>query len=365
MRFSRFVTQVAASVGGVIQRNDWRKGSVMTSSSNQFLMPWLGETSEATIQRPSLSNLIKWSMSRKSPVIPPRGSFPLHRPTFGLSSAANNETRCTWIGHSTCLLQVNGINILTDAVFSERCSPMQWIGPKRLVPPACSVKDLPQVHVVLTSHNHYDHLDWQSIVDLETYHKPIYICGLKLGEWFRDTAGVQAERVKELDWWQSVSLFKDTISFQFVPVQHWSKRRPWGDERKTLWGGFAVATDKFKFFFNGDTGFHSELYEEIAKRCGPFDLAAIPIGAYEPRFIMKMQHVNAEEGYDIHRILKSSLSFGIHHSTFVLTDEPIDEPKKKIEALTKENPNVPPFWAIEHGASIVFDSNKKFRLCID
>ena len=145
------------------------------------------------------------------------------------------------------------------------------------------------------------------------------------------------------------------LKLQFVPVQHWSKRRAFGDERRTLWGAFSVEVDGFKFFFNGDTGYSEELYQEIATRCGPFDLAAIPIGAYEPRNIMQVQHINPEEAFLIHRHLQSKCSIGIHHATFVLTDEPVREPAERIKQISDSNPEVPPFLAIKHGSSITYD----------
>lgn len=336
---------------------DWRRGSVKTSSGT-YLMPWLGETNEQNIQRPSFSIIAHWIATRRPPSPPPPDTFPLHRPNFDVQPS---EMRCTWIGHATCFLQAAGFNILTDAVFSNRCSPVQWAGPLRFVPPACSISELPKVHVVLTSHDHYDHLDWHSVADLEKYHRPIYVCGLKLGKWFTDTAGINRERVIELDWWESVTVL-DNVNVQFVPVQHWSKRHAYGDERKSLWGGFSVCINEFKFFFNGDTGFNSELYEEIGRRCGPFDLCAIPIGAYEPRSVMTMQHVDPEEAFMIHQLLKSTLSFGIHYATFILTDEPIEEPKIRIEKISKINSDVPPFLAIDHGSSITFDAAKCFKI---
>lgn len=324
-------------------------------------MPWLGETDDDNVQRPSFSTIARWIATRKPPNPPPPGHFPVFQPNFVVQ---DGEMKCTWIGHATCLLQMGGLNILTDAVFSNRCSPVQWAGPVRFVPPACLVDKLPHIHVLLTSHDHYDHLDWQSIVDMEKYHQPVYICGSKLGKWFTDTAKIELRRVIELDWWEKVDLFEGSLSIQFLPVQHWSKRHAYGDERKSLWGGFAVMTKQFKFFFNGDTGFSSELYEEIGKRCGPFDLCAIPIGAYEPRSVMAMQHVDPQEAYLIHRLLGSSVSFGIHHATFILTDEAVEEPKIRIEKISHDNLDSPPFLAIDHGASIVFDSSKCFRVSL-
>lgn len=320
----------------------WKHGSV--PKNGKFIMPWLGE-----FKRPSLSTIIKWMFTRTAPSFPLPGAFEVKAPDY---SQVADSMKCTWIGHATCLLQSGGLNILTDPVFSERCSPFQWTGPRRYTPPASRISELPKVHLVLISHDHYDHLDYNSIIAIEKRFKPIYACGLKLGSWFIKEANVDPERVLEFDWWQTKKLFNDACSVQFIPVQHWSKRQIFNDDCRSLWGGFSVQINDLKFFFNGDTGYSSELYQEIGRRCGPFDLAAIPIGAYQPRHIMKTQHVNPDEAFLIHQDIGSKLSFGIHHRTFILTDEPVHEPAERIMQLSKENSHVAPFHAIIQGESI-------------
>ena len=333
----------------------WKVGSVRAGKGGKFVMPWLGE-GNSEFKRPSPGVLIKWLLTRNSPNFPKVDTFQVEKPDF---SPIENEMKCTWIGHATCLLQVGGFNILTDPVFSERCSPVQWAGPLRYVPPACKIRELPPIHMVLISHDHYDHLDWDSILALESQFKPIYACGLELGSWFIREAGVSPDRVVEFDWWQTRSFFNDNCHVQFVPVQHWSKRRLFNDECRSLWGGFSVQVDGLRFFFNGDTGYDDKLYEEIGHRCGPFDLAAIPIGAYQPREIMKTQHVDPDEAFMIHQKIKSSRSFGIHHGTFILTDEPVKEPSERINKLSFDNPQIPPFTAIKHGSFI--SVSKKYK----
>jgi len=223
--------------------------------------------------------------------------------------------KCTWIGHATCYLQLtsNSRAVLTDPVFSSRCSPIQWVGPERIVPPACAIADLPRVDAVVISHDHYDHIDTDSIVELEKIHRPHFVCGLGLAQYFRGVLPSDAHsRIVELDWWQEIDLFPDDkegpLKVRFVPVQHWSKRWLWGDELKSLWGGYYItgpAEVGERFFFNGDTGYSQPLYAELGRRCGPVDLAAIPIGAYAPREIMAPQHVDPEEAPKIHRDIKS------------------------------------------------------------
>lgn len=329
--------------------HSWKLGSVRHSSTGHFRMPWLS----SDFQLPSPLAILKWKLFGKAPDFPAPGTFEVVKPDF---STEERGMKCTWIGHATCLLQAGGFNILTDPVFTKRCSPVQWAGPLRYVPPACRIKELPQIHMVLISHDHYDHLDWNSIKALESRFKPIYACGLELGSWFTEYVGVPSERVIEFDWWQEKSFFENgACRVQFVPVQHWSKRRIFNDTCRTLWGGFSVEIDGKKFFFNGDTGYSEELYEEIGKRCGPFDIAAIPIGAYQPREVMQTQHVDPDEAFLIHQKIKSKLSFGIHHATFILTDEPVKEPAERINKLSSDNPQIPPFTAIKHGSSIIIN----------
>lgn len=329
----------------------WKAGSVRVAKNGKFTMPWLadGPNKSSEFKRPSFGTILKWTLTRKSPSFPVPGTFTVEKPDF---SEVKNGMKCTWIGHATCLLQVGGFNILTDPVFSQRCSPVHWAGPLRYVPPACKIKDLPPIHIVLISHDHYDHLDWDSILALEKRFKPIYACGLELGAWFIDEVRVPADRVIEFDWWQTKGFFEDKCQVQFVPVQHWSKRKVLNDDCRSLWGGFSVTVDGLKFFFNGDTGYSAELYKEIGERCGPFNLAAIPIGAYQPREIMKTQHIDPNEAFLIHQKIKSKRSFGIHHGTFILTDEPVKEPSERINKLSADNPHIPAFTAINHGSSL-------------
>lgn len=307
-------------------------------------MPWLGD-----FKRPSIFTILKWMFTRKAPSFPLPSAFDAVVPDF---APTPDSMKCTWIGHATCLLQADGLNVLTDPVFSERCSPVLWAGPRRYTAPASRISELPKIHLVLISHDHYDHLDYDSIIALEKRFKPVYVCGLRLGSWFIKEANVDPGRVFEFDWWQSKSFFDEKCIIQFLPVQHWSKRQIINDDCRSLWGGFSVQIESKNFFFNGDTGYNEELYDEIGKRCGPFDLAAIPIGAYQPRDIMKTQHVDPDEAFFIHQKIMSKQSFGIHHGTFILTDEPVHEPTERIIKLSKENPNVSPFHVLKHGEAL-------------
>lgn len=237
--------------------------------------------------------------------------------------------RATWIGHSTVLLQIGAMNVLTDPIWSERASPVSWAGPRRLVPPAVSLASLPPIDVVVLSHDHYDHLDAPTVRALATAHPaarwvaPLGVGGLltRLG----------VSQVAELDWWQSTHAADTVVTA--VPAQHFSGRSL-ANRDSTLWAGFAIAAGGWRVLFGGDTGYHPE-FAEIGRRLGPFDLALLPIGAYEPRWFMRPVHMNAEEavcaaidlgtgaGADAPALLAT------HWGTFRLTDEPMDEPPRR------------------------------------
>ena len=189
--------------------------------------------------------------------------------------------RVTWLGHATCLVQFDGITILTDPVFSDRCGPTPWLGKKRYRKAPLTVHELPRIDAVVISHSHYDHLDAPSIQNLNTWFGSDlrWFVPLGLMEWF---TGMGCENVIELDWWQENCIPNHSeITFAFTPSQHWS-RRTMTDTNKSLWGSWCIMGPNHSFFFAGDTGY-CKGFREIGKRYGPFDLAAIPVGAYEPR----------------------------------------------------------------------------------
>lgn len=252
----------------------------------------------------------------------------------------------TWIGHATVLLRVGGLNILTDPHFSERASPLAFAGPKRVVPPAIPLAELPRIDAVLISHSHYDHLDARSVAALakQAGGPPVFYVGLGLKPWF---ANLGIDSVVEMDWWEQRSQSGATI--RFVPVQHWSARTPF-DTNRTLWGGFVVQHPELTFFFSGDTGYSKD-FADIAARIGPIDVAALPIGAYAPRWFMRTYHIDPDEAVQIHLDLKARHSVGIHWGTFDdLTDESLyDPPVRLAEALKTRNLPADAFWVLKHG----------------
>lgn len=227
------------------------------------------------------------------------------------------------INHSTVLIQMNNINIITDPQFSKRASPISWAGPKRVIQPGISFEDLPPIDAVLISHNHYDHMDIPSIKMItKRWNSKVYV---GLGNKFLLNKN-NIKNIVEMDWWDKLDF--NGISFHFVPVQHWSARSV-GDKRETLWGGFVIEGLK-KVFFAGDTGY-GKVFKMINERLGNMDLSLIPIGAYQPRSFMKNAHVWPEESVKIFLDTKSTNALGIHFGTFAdLTDEYIDQPGKDL-----------------------------------
>lgn len=231
----------------------------------------------------------------------------------------------TVINHASVLIQVDNLNILTDPHYSRRASPVQFAGPKRYVKPGIAFDDLPAIDIVLISHNHYDHLDLDTLTRLNDRDAPKFVAGLKTKS-FLEENGINA--AIDLDWWQSISANNTNITF--VPSQHWSARGIF-DKREMLWGGFYIE-NAYKIYFAGDTGY-GQFFHTIKEKLGAPDLSLIPIGAYEPRWFMKDAHLNPRDALQAYKDLESNKMIGIHFGTFKLTDEGYNDP---IETLYKE-----------------------------
>ena len=237
-----------------------------------------------------------------------------------------------WVGHATYLINNGDINILTDPIFSKRASPIGFAGPKRMIPPAMQLNDLPKIDAVVVSHNHYDHFDIWSLKKLYKLN-PETIFMIPVGDKKKlIKAGIK--NVVEMNWWESLKVSNTT--FHFTPVQHWSKRGLF-DRNKSLWGGWFMQTDALALYHAGDTGYSSD-FKTTHERLGAPDYSFIPIGAYDPRWFMKDSHVKPEEAVQIALDLNTSRSFGMHWGTFTLTDEPVLEPPVRLErALIDQN----------------------------
>ena len=236
----------------------------------------------------------------------------------------------TFLGHAGFLLRLPGLTILTDPVFSERCSPVSWAGPKRARPPGRRLDALPRIDLVLVSHNHYDHLDLPSLSAIVARDAPAFVTPLGNAALL---AKAGATRITELDWWQSHRVGDAAITA--TPARHFSARTPF-DGRRALWSGFMIEQAPMRVLFAGVSG-DGPHWGEINRRLGAPDLALLPIGAYDPRSLMAPVHMDPEEAVGAHLSLGAHRSVGMHFGTFQLTDEPIDEPERRLAACCRDH----------------------------
>ena len=250
----------------------------------------------------------------------------------------------TWVGHSTLLVQLDGVSFLTDPIWSDRASPVSFAGPKRLMPPALRFEDLPPIDLVLISHDHYDHLDAPTLKRLWEAHRPRFLAPLGFRAWF---AELGIDGVDELDWWESRTVKGLTVVC--APVQHWSARSL-RDENRRLWASWAVLGQDRRFYFAGDTGYYAPIFREIGQRLGPFDLGAIPVGAYLPQAMMLFSHLTPEEALDVQDDVGARRLVAIHWGTFDLAQEPLGEPPVRLRAETRRRGLDPErVWVLRHG----------------
>jgi N-acyl-phosphatidylethanolamine-hydrolysing phospholipase D len=229
----------------------------------------------------------------------------------------------TWIGHSTFLVRMDGVTFLTDPMFSERASPVSFAGPRRLVAPGVPLEELPRIDFVTLSHDHYDHTDLPSIAALAR-RGARFVAGLGMGDLVRQAGG----DVVELDWGGSVTM--GPVRVYCVPAQHFSGRSLGGRGRR-LWAGWVVEGPTRRFYHAGDTGY-SAGFRALREQFGEIDLAALPIGAYAPRAMMRFVHLDPDEAVQAALDLDANHAVGMHWGTFDLTDEAPDEPPRRFRA---------------------------------
>jgi len=237
----------------------------------------------------------------------------------------------TFVNHATMLIQVDGLNILTDPVYSERASPFSFVGPKRIHQPGIRMEDLPPIDVILISHNHYDHLDTATLTKLVSMQSspPRILTGLG-NKALLDDIGLSNSH--ELSWEEAESIRGTT--FTFSESRHRSGRGL-SDQMRTLWGSFVIETPSGNIYFAGDTGYDQH-FRAAKEKFGGFVLSILPIGAYEPRWFMKDVHLNPHEAVQAHSDLNSNLSVAIHFGTFQLTLEGVDQPVTDLKAALKK-----------------------------
>lgn len=261
----------------------------------------------------------------------------------------SGELRVTYINHATVLIQMDGINILTDPIFSDRAGPVSFIGSKRIRKPGVAIDDLPRIDIILISHNHYDHLDLPSLAAIGKRDKPVILAGLGVGKILDESLFTG---IFELDWWQEYGFSSAEVKFVFVPAFHNSGRRLFDSDR-TLWGGFVIEDKYGCIYFAGDTAYGGFL-EAIHKRYPEFRLTIFPVGNYEKRWIMKTQHMNPDDAVRAHILLNSKQSIGMHYATFLEhPEQTIDQHKEDLgKALEEYNVQREKFLILKFGEGI-------------
>lgn len=335
------------------------KKNVNMKKKGIYENPW------ETWRSPDFIKFINWRLTSKRNTNLPKNlkdldkSLPIHQISDKeinefISTNTSDIIKLIWIGHSTSLLNIENCIILIDPIFSKRAGP-PLIGYNRFRGLPITIDRIPRVDAVVISHNHFDHLDSDSVVELNKKFGKTdlnWFVGAGVGKFLKSQK--ITKNVHELEWWDIAAHSKSNLShlkFIFTPAQHWSGRSLF-DRFETLWGSWVILGINRRFYYAGDTGYCS-IFKEIGDKYGPFDLSSIPIGAYEPRFIMGPQHVDPEQAVQIHIDVKSKKSVGCHWGTFSLANEFYLEPKTKLdEEVKKRNLIENSFLAIQHGGTL-------------
>lgn len=242
---------------------------------------------------------------------------------------AGDHDRLTWLGHASFLMRLGGVNIITDPFLSDHASPVPPLGPKRVVPPALRANKLPPIDLLLLTHNHYDHLDLPSLDALPLASGAQAIVPLGLGHY---VANRGFDQITEMDWHDRIDL--GSLDITALPAIHFSKRS-FFDRNRTLWTGYGLRAEQHHVYVSGDTAY-GPVFKEVAADLAPFDIGLVPIGAYEPRLLMRQAHTSPEEAVKIGQDLKIKRLVAMHWGTIQLTDEPLFEPPGRFRAAAKE-----------------------------
>lgn len=286
-------------------------------------------TNPTGIKAKGLKEVLKWMTGRKQgpwKELPDAavGSKPVERISEGI--------RITFVNHTTFLIQTEGLNILTDPIWSERTSPFTFAGPKRMRPAGIRFEDLPKIDVIMISHNHYDHLDVATLQRIVKEHKPRIVTPLGVKEFLEQE---EIHGTGDLDWWQEVKV-SETLSIQAVPAQHFSGRGMF-DRDRTLWCGYVLKRSGGNLYFAGDTGYNEKTFKEIGDRCAPIQVSILPIGAYKPSWFMSPIHTSPAEALKIFLDTKTQSAIASHFGTFPLADDGQQDPIDDLARALKEN----------------------------
>jgi L-ascorbate metabolism protein UlaG (beta-lactamase superfamily) len=295
----------------------------------------------------SLSDVLRWQFGRERK----RATWPVWAPSpYADTPPArvdDGKVRLSFVGHASWLIQTAGLNILVDPVWSERCSPFSFAGPKRHNDPGIAFEALPKIDVVLVSHGHYDHLDIKTLSRLVKNYAPRVIT--PLGNDITMRAADGAIKAEAFDWQDRVEL-GNGVAVTLVPTRHWSARGPF-DRNRALWASFVLETPAGKLYIVCDSGYGTgSHFRRVAAAHGPIRLAILPIGAYEPRWFMRDQHMNPEDAVKALADCGAEQALAHHHGTFQLTDEAIDAPAIALgEALDAANVQREKFAVLKPG----------------
>ncbi len=293
-----------------------------------------------------MTNLLKGQIRRGKWQALPNQPFPLPPERI-----YGDDLQITFVNHSTVLIQTQGLNLLTDPIWSDYCGPVPVVSPKRFREPGVAWSQLPKIDAVLVSHSHYDHLDLPTLKQLWQRDQPVFFVGLG-NQSLLKKEGI--ENVQAMDWWQSYAL-SPTTTVIGTPAQHWS-RRSLLDQNRRLWMGFLVTTPGGNLFFAGDTAMGPH-FHMLRKRFGPMRFSALPIGAYEPRWFMKGSHISPDEAIEVHRILDSETSLAIHFGTFRLgTDSQFEAVESLKQARSAQKIDKNEFLIMEFGETRLLPS---------
>jgi len=290
----------------------------------QNLHPVLPNLRDPTVPMPSIKDFICGGERRV-----PRQPLPSMNPLEAWAKKPQSGLRITWLGHSTMLIEIDGVRILTDPVWGPRASPSALVGPKRFQPVPISLREMPPVDIVVVSHDHYDHLDYPTIRALAKTGVP-FVTSLGVGAHLQYW-GVQAERITELDWWESYSLPNTAVALTAAPSQHFSGRGL-KDRNATLWSSIAIRSPRHAVFFSGDTGLTTE-YRSIRERLGPFDVVMLEIGAFYPAW--GDIHLGPDNALQAHAML-GGIFLPVHWGTFSLAMHAWDQPAERLLELAPQ-----------------------------
>lgn len=297
-------------------------------------------------------DLERWRKARKAqglPFPPQAGYADFTARWWQPADLTGEEDRVWWLGHAAMLLRIGQRYLLIDPALSQRASPLPFAGPERKSPSPLSIQQLPRLDYVLISHNHYDHLDFATVKRImRRFPQATFIVPLGLQPWF---ARRGARHIVQLDWWQTWQ--HDALQITAVPARHWSMRSLY-DRNRSLWCGFVIRSAALNFWFSGDSGYSDNL-AEIPRRLGPFNLAALPVGAYAPKWFMASSHMDPDHAVALWRLMDCPLTIPIHWGVFELADESLDEPPAELSRVLQQsganNGRFAP-WKIGEGRSL-------------